>query len=642
MSRLESILPHLYGFEDACNVYVLTHEDRALLIDCGGAAVRPSLADAGISGIDWVLFTHHHRDQCFGAARLVEEGVRLAVPRHERFLFERAEEYWRQKRIFDNYNDRSTFFTLGNDVPVAASLDDYERFDWGPYSFFILPTPGHTQGSITLIAEIDDKTVAFTGDLMHQGGKLYQLHAMEYEYGDLVGANWTAQSLHALKKKNVDLALPSHGPPITDPSECIDRLDARLHDMMDLQRDRLGPSPGGRFAHEIKMEAITPNLLWGTDATCSNFYVVKSASGKALFIDYPYASAGLFMTALHSPEPFATLRFIEHHLDELREEWGVRDFDLVIPTHIHDDHVCGIPHLQRHHGTRCWALEDVAKVLEAPHEWNTPCLLPEPIRIDRRFQDGERFEWEGIEFEIVFYPGQTEFHSAILATIDGRRVLFGGDSSYPLKRYMPDKQTEWMVNTVMRNSLTLGMHRKCADEFDRLRPDLLCPGHGSWWDVPNEAFAEHRRYIERKEEIWRSLLPDPADLGIDLFWIRLAPYQSTIPRGESGRITAHLRNSFGTEVEFEVSLHCPARITASPSVRRLTLAPEESGQVTFDLAVDQDARCATHERRLITAHVTVNGKPHGPIAESLVAVPRLEPHGCERARQHKLPTLEML
>jgi hypothetical protein len=24
----------------------------------------------------------------------------------------------------------------------------------------------------------------------------------------------------------------------------------------------------------------------------------------------------------------------------------------VVPTHIHDDHTCGIPYLQRHHGTK--------------------------------------------------------------------------------------------------------------------------------------------------------------------------------------------------------------------------------------------------------------------------------------------------
>src|SRR5436190_3033878 len=556
MTTFKSILPNLYLYEDACNVYILRDGDRGLIVDCGSGRVAEALPSIGVKSIEWLLFTHHHRDQCFGARRLVENGARTAVPSHERYLFERAMDYWQQKRIADNYNDRSTFFSIGEDLPVTLSLEDYESFSWGSYNFFILPAAGHTLGSIALITEVDGKRVAFTGDLMHEHGKLYQLHAMEYDYGDLAGANLTAQSIHALKKQNVQLALPSHGPIIEDPAGCIDLLDQRLHPLMELQRDRLGASPGGRFAHETKMEALSPHLLWGTEATCSNFYVIRSDSGRSLFIDYPYSSAGLFFTALHTPEPFARLRFIEHHLDELREIWGVKSFDVALPTHIHDDHVCGIPYLQRHYGTTCWALEDVAKVIERPTAWNTPCLLDTAIRVDRRFVDGERFEWEGFRFEIVFYPGQTEFHAAILAEIDGRRILFSGDSSYPLRRYLPEREKEWMVNTVLRNSLTLAMHRKCAAEFERLRPDFLCPGHGPCLPVPPEAFTEHRRYVERKEAIWRDLLPEPADLGIDLFWARLLPYQLRLERGASAELDLELRNSFATDATFAASLRC--------------------------------------------------------------------------------------
>lgn len=623
MPSINNILPNLYLYEDTCNVYVITHEDRAVVIDCGSGAVQSLLADIGVRNVDWLLFTHHHRDQCFGATKFVDKRVRLAVPQYERFLFERAADYWQQKRIYDNYNDRNTFFAIGQNLAVAQSLVDYERFDWGPYSFFILPTPGHTQGSITLIADIDHTLVAFTGDLIHQGGKVFQLHALEYEYGDLAGANWVAQSIHALRKRNIEIALPSHGPAIYDLADCIDQLDDRLHRLMALQRDRLGGTDDGRFAHEIKMEGITPHLIWGTADTCSNFYVIKSDSGKALIIDYPYSSAGLFHSALHSPEPFAALRFIEHHLDELQEDWGIKSFDVVIPTHIHDDHVCGIPYLQRHHGTQCWALEDVAKILEAPQQWNTPCLLEAPIRIDRRFKDGDRFEWEGFELEIVFYPGQTEFHSAILAEVDGRRVLFSGDSSYPLKRYLPEKESEWMVNTVLRNSLTLAMHRKCADEFERLHPDLLCPGHGPIGDIPAEAPAAHRRYVQEKEAIWRDLLPEPADLGIDLFWARLVPYQTEIRPGQASQFTLQLRNGFEGEATFTTSLASHVGLSVQPEACRLTLPPGESGSVSFTVAVPsaQHIRPHPHRRHLLTANVTVNGKPYGPISEALVVIP---------------------
>jgi len=622
MATLTPILPHLFLFEDTCNVYIVKNGNRAVLIDCGSGAVTDLLPDIEVHTVDWVLFTHHHRDQCSGARKLLEKGASLAVPYFERFLFERATDYWQQKRIYNNYNDRSTFFTIGEDLPVALVLEDYERFDWESHSFFVLPTPGHTQGSITLIAEIDQTRVAFTGDLMHAGGKLYQLHALEYEYGDLSGVNWVAQSIQALKKKDVQLALPSHGSRIEEPAACMDQLDACLHRLMALQRDRLDGTPDGLFAHEIKMEAITPHLLWGTDATCSNFYVIKAESGRVLFIDYPYASMTLFHKALHSPEPFFTLRFIEHHLDELREEWGIEAFDVVIPTHIHDDHVCGIPHLQRHYGTQCWAVEEVAKIIEAPEKWNTPCLLAAPIRVDRRFQDGDCFEWEGYPFEMVHYPGQTEFHAAILATVDGRRVLFSGDSSYPLKRYLPEREGEWMINTVLRNSLTLAMHRRCADEFERLRPDLLCCGHGPYWEVPPEAFAAHRRYIEEKEAIWRELLPEPADLGIDLFWARLVPYQAQLQRGMSTLFTLELRNSFAQEVRFEASLSGALPMAVRPAIAELVLAPEERGAVDFEVTLPEEVSAHPHRRHLLTAEVKVNGRSCGPITEALVVIPR--------------------
>jgi len=622
MAGLERVLPNVYRFEDTCNVYVVTHEDHAVLIDCGSGAVEPALHDIGVKTVDWVLFTHHHRDQCCGTPRFVSGGTRLAVPRHERFLFERAEDYWQQKRVYDNFNDRNTFLTLGENLPVAETLDDYESFTWEPYSFFVLPTPGHTQGSITLIVEIDETRFAFTGDLMHDGGKLYQLHAMENDYGDLTGANWVAQSICALKKKQVSLVLPSHGPIIRDPAGCMETLDARLHDLMALQRDRLGGTPDGKFAHEIKMEAISPHLLWGTDATCSNFFVIRADNGRSLMIDYPYASAGLFLTSLHTPEPFAELRFIEHHLDELTDDWGITSFDVVVPTHIHDDHVCGIPYLQRHHGTQCWSLDDVAKVLEAPHRWNTPCIMSTPIRIDRQLTDGERFTWEGFDVEIVFYPGQTEFHAAIFAEIDDRRVLFSGDSTYPLNRYLPEKESEWMVNSVLRNSLTYAMHRKCADEFERLRPQLVCPGHGPNWDVPPDAYASHRAYAERKEAVWRSLLPEPGEVGVDLFWARLMPYQTEIARGETAEFSIELRNSFGVGVTFEAELNCPHAASVEPTTRSITLAPGEQGIITFQVCIEPKAPCHRYRRHLVTADLCVNGKPHGPITEALLVIPR--------------------
>jgi len=208
---LTQISEHLYRYADSCNVYVLIDGDAALLIDAGSGAVLDHLPEIGVKKVEWVLHTHHHRDQCWGTPRLRDHGAKVAVPEYERHLFDQAELYWQTRRVFDNYNDRNTFFTLGQSIPVDAVLEDYETFRWRDHEFYVLPAKGHTFGSSTLIARIDGRLVAFTGDLMAAGGKLYQLHAMEYTYGSMEGVMFTLQSIQALKKKKVAVGLPSHG-----------------------------------------------------------------------------------------------------------------------------------------------------------------------------------------------------------------------------------------------------------------------------------------------------------------------------------------------------------------------------------------------------------------------------------------------
>jgi hypothetical protein len=52
-------------------------------------------------------------------------------------------------------------------------------------------------------------------------------------------------------------------------------------------------------------------------------------------------------TAGSRSHAFETMRFTEHHLKQLEERFGVSSIEVVVPTHIHDDHTCGIPYLRR-------------------------------------------------------------------------------------------------------------------------------------------------------------------------------------------------------------------------------------------------------------------------------------------------------
>jgi glyoxylase-like metal-dependent hydrolase (beta-lactamase superfamily II) len=613
---------HLYQLADTCNVYLLVDGEHGLLIDAGSGAALDHLHEAGVRRIEWVVHTHHHRDQCWGMPRLRNHGARVAVPEYERHLFEQAELFWQTRRTFDNYNDRNTFFTVAENIPVDAVLEDYETFSWRGYEFHVLPAKGHTLGSSTLIAVIDGRRVAFTGDLLAAGGKLYQLHATEYTYGSMEGVLFTLQSIQALRKRQVDLCLPSHGGPITDVPGDIDRLQRRLMECVRLGR---GMRVAGRdsipetvFLPEPRFVPLSRHLLWGGVWTCSNFYVVLSDSGKALFVDYGHA----FWPHMHigpDHDGLESMRFVEHHLDELREEYGVTRFDLVVPTHIHDDHTCGIPFLQRHHGTQCWALEQVGRVLADPAAWaSTPCTFPKPIRIDRWLADGERFRWEEYEFDIYFAPGQTEFHSVYAGLIDGRKVAFTGDN-YFLAEVVNGGKMEMLPfqTTVLRNSFQLAMHRRCAEVMRTIAPELICPGHRDVLPCFKKDLDTYCDFVARKERIFRELVAEPADHYIDLFWARLLPYVAVVRPGQQLEYRLLLRNNLERPATFATRLLPPAGWEVSTEFRGLRLDAGARGEL---LVRARAPRTADSVRRLMTAEIRIDDESQGPVSEALVTV----------------------
>src|ERR1035441_489238 len=96
-SRLQPVAlpfdPNVFVWSDTCNVYVIRDRDAALLIDLGDGSVLDHLSEIGVRRVEWVLFTHHHREQCQGALRLRSAGAKVAGPEAERALFESPAEF---------------------------------------------------------------------------------------------------------------------------------------------------------------------------------------------------------------------------------------------------------------------------------------------------------------------------------------------------------------------------------------------------------------------------------------------------------------------------------------------------------------------------------------------------------------------
>ncbi len=612
---------HLWEFRDTCNVYVLKSGMECVLIDTGSGAVLQHLASIGIERVDWVLHTHHHRDQCWGTPTVKKAGARIAVPEYERHLFENPEAFWQARRIYDNYGNSNTFFSLGENLPVDAVLEDYGTFIWEEYGFRVLPAKGHTFGMVGLITKVDGRKFAFTGDLMTRGGRLYQLHAMEYGYGDLLGVEFTMQSILALKRENVECAYPSHGAPITEVADDVGRLESRLESLAKIGRLFTSGRNSGfndqQTLRESKLQRITEHLLWAGPYTCSNFYIVLSGSGHAMMIDYGFASVG-HLHAGPDHDGMQALRFIAHHLDQLRDDYGVREIELVVPTHIHDDHVCGIPFLQRHFGTQCWALDCVAGVIADPAAWaSTPCCFHKPIEVQRTLRDGETFRWRGFDFEAHYAPGQTEYHAIILAVIDGKRIVFGGDNLFLFNPESEGIEQDIVVqSTVMRNSFQLEMHRRCAQLMQAIKPDLVCPGHGELIVTDQSRIDGYTDYIERKEAAFRGIVNSPPDHFIDLFWARMLPYFAEVRPNSTVTYTVKVRNNLERTATYSARLLPAFGWASHGEADGITLEPSQHGELVLVAVAPSQAE---PQRRLITAEVFIDGRSQGPICEALVS-----------------------
>src|SRR5690606_30513928 len=168
-------------------------------------------------------------------------------------------------------------------VPVHATLRDYATLCFAGQELTVLPTPGHTTGSVSLLATVDGPALAFTGDLIYAPGKVWSLASTQWSYTGAEGVAASVASLLDLRDRAPQALLPSHGTPMLKPARAIDLLVSRLRRLL---RER-GQNPRLLELRAAPYEALTPHLLRNRTAMAYH-YVLLSHSGKALFIDFGY------------------------------------------------------------------------------------------------------------------------------------------------------------------------------------------------------------------------------------------------------------------------------------------------------------------------------------------------------------------
>jgi glyoxylase-like metal-dependent hydrolase (beta-lactamase superfamily II) len=624
---VEPLSNDLFRFRDTCNVYLLRNGSDGILIDLGAGDILDHLSEAGVERVTDVLMTHHHRDQAQGLPRAVESGIRIWVPHSEQELFHRVDEHWQARQLSNDYNNRQDRFSLLEPVPIAGTLQEYVPLSFGGRSLTVLPTPGHSVGSVSILVQMDGRRVCFTGDLICAPGKVWSLAATQWSYNGSEGISATILSGRDLVRRKPDVLLPSHGEPMEDPARAFRLLEKRLLDLLDLRKE----NPGLEEHLAKPFAPITPHFLHNRTSHAYS-YILLSKSGKALAIDYGYD----FNPGLAAGTDRAARRPWLYNMPRLKEEFGVTSIDVAIPTHYHDDHLASFNLLRQVEGTRIWAGENMVDVLERPTHYDLPCLWYDPIPVDRSLPLEEPFAWEEYELTVHPLPGHTLYAVAIEVQVDGKRILALGDQLVDLAWLfflydkalpigdsalgpLPPPTTQ---NYVYRNRFRIGDYRETAELYKRVKPDIMVYGHWAPGAVDRSYLDRLKARGAQLERLHRDLLPlDEVDFGAEGVGAWIRPYRSEIRSGEELVLAVEVLDPFPRAAEAHVSLAVPpgwrVRPMAASGDGRVALEAGRTGTVEFCVTPPPDTRV---RRARVAADMTVDGRRFGQQAEALVTV----------------------
>ena len=164
-SRFQTLSPPIEVYRGSINTGIIRSRNRALLIDSGDGSVLDAIRKRGIVSVEWVLFTHYHRDQCSGVSQLKAAGAKIAVPAAEAWLFRDATDFWAtaNKRLYHRYDYRPEFLVLRDSVEPDRELQPDTVFTWEGIRIHIVATPGHTDGSVSYVVDVDGRRMCIHG-----------------------------------------------------------------------------------------------------------------------------------------------------------------------------------------------------------------------------------------------------------------------------------------------------------------------------------------------------------------------------------------------------------------------------------------------------------------------------------------------
>ncbi len=503
-------------------------------------------------------------------------------------------------------------------------LRDYEKILLGGREFEVIPQPGATVNQIGLGVKLkldgNEVRAVFCGETIHSPGKVARVAPFQYNYNDLGGAIFCFYSAKLLREHGVGMILPSLGEPIMcDTNGALTKLQDNLRTLHDGRKQLAFKID--RVSESDEIVRITDNV-WHTKCGCAQSWFIRSKrSGKVLAIDYGYPIWLAVNWPMYATP--ANRRAILHSMKGLKQHLGVDRIDTVLVSHFHDDHVNGIPLLQRLQGTQCWAAENFADLLSQPEAHCFPCDWHQPIRNDRKLALDKPFEWEEYTFHLHPMNGHTRFSALIGFEADGKRFAHTGDQYFfqpfsldfaPVRDFAGHAVDH---NHVYRNGALLDGYQISAEWMLKWRPEIVLQGHcppmytdDAFFQIVDDFGRHYRELHERVMPLGET----ETHFNLDSWGGWIWPYRVRLDSpGKPATVKATVRNPFPRKVMLGVRLVGPQGWTSTSK----ELAAEARAEVSCDLTITPTTTC---RRQPIAVELTADGRRFGQVAEAQITV----------------------
>ncbi|MCX8036572.1 MAG: MBL fold metallo-hydrolase [Candidatus Sumerlaeia bacterium] len=581
---------HFYVYQGPINVGILRDGDKALLIDCGDGSVASVLSRLGIKSVAQVVFTHHHRDQACGAGRLLSAATKTGVPAAERAYFENPAAYWNNDnnlwKVFASFRPHRLMLT--EPLRVDEAYTDGQRFAFGPATIEVLHTPGHTDGAVSYVIEVDERRVVFCGDCIYDDGQIWDIWSLQKgfakgtakigAYHGFMGDRWTLlESLERIRQRNPSLLIPSHGRIIRRPDEAIGALAKRFEACYEnyvaisalryyfpaLFADYAG-RPGQM---PIRPGFAPPECLRHIGTT----WMLVSKTGAAFVMDVGSNN-------------------IVRQIQKMLDGGEIKSVDALWVTHYHHDHTEGIPLFQKTFDCPCITDRRLAEVLTNPTAWRLPCLISEPVRVEKLMEDGQSWQWHEFKMTSYYYPGQTLYHAALLAEGEGHRMFFIGDS------HTPSGIDDYCAQN--RNFLGRGVgFQYCLSLMEKLRPTHVFNPHvKEAFTFTDEEIGFMRKNLVERERLFNELVPwDHPNYATDESWVRCFPYTQKAKPGDQIRLEVVITNHSATAREMQCRAVLPKSFGGQPTEwAKASIPPKAEKFLRMELQVPETVPAQRH------------------------------------------------